>query len=797
MCGSHRLSKAAVKDRRLLPMIRNSPGLRGLVERSYVLIDTCRRTELCNILNGISKLRYPLDKSWLDKARDRAMRIMVTFDSQSFSNTVNAFGRLAYQPGDAFWDRFFNLSQPQLPTFNSLEMASLCNGFGWLGVVPPQDYLQTVLDQVHERMPHLKPQEFANVLNGLNKMRVHPGEEFLQHFVGNSTGVLPRFTNQDLSCVVNAFGHMGFWPGEEFMRVFTDCVMQKMPTFNSQDFGNVINAYAKLCPPWTASGWDPCQHRPEFFERFLHYSSGKLDTFNAQELANTINALAKFSGSVDMPDTYLAELTRAAILPNGQLKNFIPQAYAMMIHGYGKFSYYPGQAFTLMALEKVLRVVLEKPLSFTPQGLALILNGLANFKFHPGSFFLETLTAALMSRSDKLDWQNMSNMLNAFVVFRHRPEDDFWQSLHDIVARHAGSANTFEVAAVLYCFAAMDGPGPPSTLPLLLERACNLMEEIMQLTLEEHQLVDSETGGAYRQLYQTYRYLFLLYRGRAVSPELRERFGSLAKRLWEFVQPKLKTSIRTSEFQKEVEDMALRPLGMDFEDEVMDGPFMLDFVVHPQVAGVLPVVIEVDGPSHFYVNREEEPTGTSEFKYRLLEAHRKNWAGLVCINGIEWYRSGIRKNPEMCIDLLRAKFAEAGIDINDYLPQQQHDTQGGPTLGARRRVVRKAAAAAAPSAAGETSGDADVRHADDDHAPAASTPADADLAELLQSLLLNDLKALCEKAGLKKSGRKQELVTRLLEVEASSWMIALPPPSSGGSSTTRSRARRGKGASAP
>lgn len=761
-----RISRLAVQEKRASGLVRDE-RLRRLVQRAHAVLDDCARTELCNTLNGISKLRYHPGKAFLDQSRDRAMLIMDTFVSQSFSNVINAYARLKYDPGPAFRERFIEESRKHLPSFRTMEFAGLLNGYGWLGLRPPDDYMQQLTSIIYKGLAEYRPQEIANVVNGFVKMgNFHPGDDFLQALAQDATPKLDKFANQDLCCVINAFGHFRFQPSEAFLRAFTPTVVKRMPSFNGQDFGNVINAYAKL-------DLDPSKYDASFFPSYCRYSVDKLSyDFNPQELSLVINGLAKFAPSMHMPDSYLDAFTQAT-LSQGRLKPFIPQALSVMLHAYGRFTYCPCEPF----LRQVLAFISDHVGDFTTQGLAISVNGLAKMRYHPGSAFVETIMAAAMTKSEHIDWQNMSNLLNACVVFKHTPRPEFWEELHDVVARQADGTGIFEVASALYCFAALDGPGPDTTLPLLLERACVLIEQVLREDPTQHEMVDQETGGAYRQLYQTYRYLYLLHNNKGVKAPLRERFGVLTKRLWEFIAPRIKTAVITSPFQVEVEEHGLKPLGLVYETEVLDGPFTLDFVVRGVAPGVLPVVIEVDGPSHFFVNRESEPTGTSEFKYRLLEAHRVNWQGVLQITAADWSS----KTAGMRAELMVRKFTEAGVDIRNYMRDgavlatiKDGSGRGGQE---RRAMPRKEESTQ------------DRRH----HMPAVRKPhadllvveakvpshakppfaTDEVTEEMLSGLLVPDLKALCRVAGLKVSGRKSELVTRLLSAESSEWVVAL------------------------
>jgi hypothetical protein len=67
---------------------------------------------------------------------------------------------------------------------------------------------------------------------------------------------------------------------------------------------------------------------------------------------------------------------------------------------------------------------------------------------------------------------------------------------------------------------------------------------------------------------------------------------------------------------------ALRGLELEVRDEqwLGQGTISVDGLIMPPAgSGLLPIAVEVDGPYHFLVNRERQPTGTARFKHRLLD----------------------------------------------------------------------------------------------------------------------------------------------------------------------------------
>ena len=224
----------------------------------------------------------------------------------------------------------------------------------------------------------------------------------------------------------------------------------------------------------------------------------------------------------------------------------------------------------------------------------------------------------------------------------------------------------------------------------LVKRACEEMGRTRGRARERARKreMDLETESALRQLHQTYLYLECLRReqGGREGEVLREggekeddvvagvslaglrEFGSLIGEVWDESSHLISVRIRTSAFQKDVQETA-EGLGLCCLPEARDGPFTLDMVVVPAPAGeweggkegeeALPLVVEVDGPTHYLVNAPERMTGTSRLKHRLLAAQRHRWAGVVSVSLLEWSQGGYSATKKR--NILLKKFQEAGI----------------------------------------------------------------------------------------------------------------------------------------
>ena len=126
---------------------------------------------------------------------------------------------------------------------------------------------------------------------------------------------------------------------------------------------------------------------------------------------------------------------------------------------------------------------------------------------------------------------------------------------------------------------------------------------------------------------------------------------------------------------------AMVALGMDFEEEVDDGVFFYDMLVQPRdPAGRLPVVVEVDGSPHFFVNVKNRALRDTEFKRRIVRAQTGTFAGLVSVPFFKW-----RTNLPRPVVLSNA-FEVAGLNLRDYIAPEYVALLPPPGFRGRRKA---------------------------------------------------------------------------------------------------------------
>lgn len=114
---------------------------------------------------------------------------------------------------------------------------------------------------------------------------------------------------------------------------------------------------------------------------------------------------------------------------------------------------------------------------------------------------------------------------------------------------------------------------------------------------------------------------------------------------------------------------ALRGLELEVRDEqwLGQGTISVDGLIMPPAgSGLLPIAVEVDGPHHFLVNREEQPTGKARFKRRLLDlaVERGEVGAWVSVPYWEW--NGVKGGAAGRREYLSNKLECRGVAVETY-----------------------------------------------------------------------------------------------------------------------------------
>lgn len=134
--------------------------------------------------------------------------------------------------------------------------------------------------------------------------------------------------------------------------------------------------------------------------------------------------------------------------------------------------------------------------------------------------------------------------------------------------------------------------------------------------------------------------------------------------------------VRSSRLQMEVES-TLRYGGAYCTGEWEGEMVTVDVALHPRpMSGredaegaredrrggrrVRPVALEVDGPSHFFVNQPQRPTGDTKIKHQALHLGGQ-WSAVISLAHFEWPKSSKQQ-----LAVLKKKIAQTGLEPKDF-----------------------------------------------------------------------------------------------------------------------------------
>jgi hypothetical protein len=370
-----------------------------------------------------------------------------------------------------------------------------------------------------------------------------------------------------------------------------ECEERGLKDFKPQEISNVANAFAAL-------GRSPgnallaCMGRASMQLGWRH--------FGPQEMTVLLNALAKFRSNPGKK--MLNDVARECV--QRTVRSFDAQAMSIMINAYAVFDHYPGEAL----LDMICSECTERACSgFKAQDVANLLHGMASLRHHPGKALLDkSVSRCVAMRFEGFNAQNLSNILYAYARLGYKPSEAF---LRGFIGRcRVLRWEAFEVlhlTQVFWASMALQVPMDEGLLQAIVGMITAFRaganggrknldpEEMLALCRAVKQWISLTGGGQLAGL----------------SEE--------TEAVWQ-QQKHLAEEPRPSGTQQALCE-ALRKKGYKVLEEQMmwGGTLSLDMIVLP--AGDRRVVVEVDGPSHFFVNRPQEPMGHTRLKRRQLD----------------------------------------------------------------------------------------------------------------------------------------------------------------------------------
>ena len=450
----------------------------------------------------------------------------------------------------------------------------------------------------------------------------------------------PALTAQGIALLLGALGHLGYAPSRRLQRLLPPAVAGRLRAgeFTAMDFGMSLRGLANL-PPLLGSPFvlALAARLLEGLERGV--ATGRL-ALDAQDIAMVVNALAKLGLRRDDDGRLLASLA-AALRPRlGQASG---QALASAANAFARLRFRPGPAF-MDALEEEALARLGRPAegraaaaggSIDTPSLGLLLWSLAVLD-----------ASALWDRDRDGDGSALPPaLLERAAAARLLPELKAQLSLLEAAAEREGKGPPGKGARP-----ASKGKDKSAAMPAVAPWSPQVLETLLCQTLQ----------------------VLMYARQSPVLQSLRrlDDLHAVASKAWARVAPRRAAPVPSALHQEVM--AALRAAGARFaaeQDAGDGGVFSLDVVLEPEPGALRPVVLEVDGPTHYFADDPGVFMGDTVFKQRLLAAERAEdgsgprWGAVLSVALWEWQGAGPRRRDK--IALIERKLDSAGLAL-DY-----------------------------------------------------------------------------------------------------------------------------------
>lgn len=506
-------------------------------------------------------------------------------------------------------------------------------------------------------------------------------------------------SSQGLALLVGSFGHLAYLPSRRLQARLLhvlDCRLLD-GSFAPRDISMSLRGLANIPSFRSGKRTGELAFVPTMTQKLVEALEGE-GTFSLnlgpQDVAMVVNAFARMQMRAD--DHLLDNLAVSLLdrLPQSE-----GQALASVINAFARLRYHPGQGFLAAFEVEVRRRIATLDLS----SLCLILWSLAVMESSAcSSSSMPIRNGASGARREETDGTSASALSPALledaIAVRLLPELRAQLSRLELARSAVGKQidSNEELDGIDAESQSSHLPGPSLALsgPTLSQRS-RPSPPVPRLS----------PALLTRSLCQILQVLLYTSSCSFAPAELRDIPGSkalysLVIRAWGHVAHLREPPVPSALHQQVMGTLTLAGVSYRAEEKVCEGTFSLDLVLFPRgncrncssdrnksvLDGeeashssrvALPLVVEVDGPSHYMVNMPDMLTGDTMFKRRMLLGQRslrkdegahapsQRWAAVLSLLLWEWEEVGPRHQNK--IALLRRKLKAEGLRLEDYI----------------------------------------------------------------------------------------------------------------------------------
>ena len=616
---------------------------------------------LANIIHGIILFReiHSPPKEFISSFVLEMKKKLSNFNSQEFSMSLYSLGLLESRSEDDHrhinitnqdlkrYETYYQILEslaksPVMKNFNAQEVSNVLYGLAKSGLqeletkystnpgLIRKQILPRLAEQVQKRLREFKSQEISNVLYGFAILDYLPERSIMNALMNQFEYMLQKslFNSQELCMIAYSLGLLRYVPEnhEIFFTLFFKESIKKIHSYTAQNLSNQIYGISFL----------------EIFKD-ISSSSGEQKVLVSHQQHGNVKLSSDLISLFDrFLETFLDEVTES-------MSSFDSQNLANTVWALNNLEY---RSFNQSFVFKFLKECIKKLNFFTAQELSNTIFSLAQLDYESeiqhfdtqimipynmknqklglkSQSFLSLFLKAIMKNRNDLTTQHISNILFAFTLLTANSKNinDYKDSeFSDLKIREEeGEMTLFE---------------------------SEIQRQFQKLILSNF---NNFTLTGLTQLYQSRAIWFT--KGDKISRTLENDIS--AKILKEINQSSTPTS---SSFHEEVSSIFANDLGFTVKNEIFESPYHLDIVLYGMnssdenteenpnnrelsvatafmKANHLPLVVEVDGPVHYYSTEPTKVKRRYQYKKKYLEADiGVKWSSIINIPYFEWTR---------------------------------------------------------------------------------------------------------------------------------------------------------------
>ena len=559
----------------------------------------------------------------LDSINVEIQRHISKFTPQHIANIAWAFGKLEIKNEGLFALFTRELKSRGLRDFNSQGISNIAWAFGKLEIKDEGLFTLFAAEVKRRGLRGFQPQHIANTLCAFGKLGIKDVGLFTLFAAEVKNRGLGGFIPQDISNIAWAFGKLEIKDEGLFTLFAAEVKSRGLRGFQPQHIANTLCAFGKLGIKDVG-----------LFTLFAaEVKSRGLGGFIPQDISN----IAWAFGKLEIQDEGLFTLFAAEVKNRG-LRGFQPQHIANTLCAFGKLGIKDVGLFTLFAAEVKNRGLRD----FNSQDTSNILWAFGKLEIKNEDLFA-LFTRELKSRGLRdFNPQNIANTLWAFATLGIKDEGLFTLFAAEVKSRGLRDFNSQDTANILWAFAAYQVCFglPTETQDFVKDLAIKFFNEFPQISYQDiHALLQVS-------------YIF----------KLPDMIRKLEKK---YLGLGYLADVSSSKSQKRVKNSLLSADVFLQESQIKEEHQLLIGLRTDLYIGGMNLVIEFDGPTHYFIgidrfgNITYEATPKTKIRNHLITKVAS--ANLIVVPFYEWGRSERPKYLKEKID----KFKDAYIRTPD------------------------------------------------------------------------------------------------------------------------------------